>query len=223
MTKLPGLRVRIELELNFKERHPEKIATRMRELEVWEALFPGLHFHRAAAKKMKRLQKILPLAKKAGLNGKGLEWLAYMSILLTDSAPGLQSLVMDRLNLTPTERRTLADSIASLPQIKQFFNSKKTFRNSEVYLFLKNYALVPLLYCCATVERRQTQRWIAYHVTFLKPLKGELTGEDLLKMSCFPGPWLGSILEGIRLARMDGTISTREEELDYVRENMIRV
>ncbi|MDR1648635.1 MAG: hypothetical protein LBR71_00115, partial [Synergistaceae bacterium] len=182
----------------------------------------GLHFGVAAAKKMKRLQNILPLAQKAGLNFKGLEWLACVAVLLMDSAEGLQSVVMDRLNLTPHERRTVADSLSALPQIKQFFNLKKTFKNSEVYLFLEPYALVPLLYCWATVNRRQARRWIAHHATFLARLRGELTGEDLLEMKCSPGPWLGSILEGIRLERMDGRITTRAEELDYVKENMMR-
>ncbi|MDR2174570.1 MAG: CBS domain-containing protein [Synergistaceae bacterium] len=223
MAKLSAFRVRIELELIFRERRPEKIAARMRELEVWEALFSGPRFNATAAKRMKRLQMILPPAKKAGLNFKGLEWLAYVAVFLMDSAAGLQSLVMDRLNLAPAERRILADSIAALPQVKQFFNSKKTFKNSEVYLFLSNYALIPLLCCWAAVERRQTRRWIAHYATFLRPLRGELTGADLLKMSCNSGPWLGSILEGIRLERMDGRISDRDEELEYVRENMLRV
>jgi tRNA nucleotidyltransferase (CCA-adding enzyme) len=223
MAKLSGPRVRMELELNFKERRPAKIATRMRELEVWEALFPGSRFNTTAAKRMKRLQKILPLARKAGLHFKGLEWLAYLAIFLADSAASLQSLVMDRLNLTPAERRAVADSIAALPQMRQFFNAKKTYTNSEIYLFLKNYAPVPLLYCWVTVSRRQTRRWITHHVTFLTRLRGELTGEDLLAMGCSPGPWLSSMLEGIRLARMDGRISTRDGETDYVRDNMLRV
>jgi tRNA nucleotidyltransferase (CCA-adding enzyme) len=222
MGKLSGPRIRMELELNFKERRPEKIATRMRELEIWEALFPGLHFNTAAAGRMKRLQKILPLAKKAGLNFKGQEWLAYAAIFLTDSAASLQSLVMDRLNFTPAERQVLADSLSSLPQIKQFFNSRKTFQNSEVYLFLKHYSLVPLLYCWATVNRRQTRRWIARYAASLTSFKGELTGSDLLKMGYSAGPWLGEMLEALRLERMDGRIATRADEVQYVTESMIR-
>jgi tRNA nucleotidyltransferase (CCA-adding enzyme) len=222
MNRLSGPRIRMELELDFKERRPERIAARMRELEVWEALFPGLRFNAAAAKRMKRLQKILPLARKAGLNFKGLEWLAYVAVFLMESAANLQTLVMDRLNFTSVERRIVSDSLAALPHIKQFFNSKKTFQNSEVYLFLKSYAPVPLLYCWATVNRRQTRRWLAHHATFLTRLKGEMTGEDFLKMDYSPGPRLGEILEAIRLERMDGRITTRADEMDFVKAHLMR-
>jgi tRNA nucleotidyltransferase (CCA-adding enzyme) len=222
MNKLSSSRIRIELELDFRERRPERAATRMRELEVWEALFPGLHFNTAAAKRMKRLQNILPSARKAGLNFKGLEWLAYVAIFLADSAVSLQTLAMDRLNFSSAERRIVSDSLAALPHVKQFFNSKKAFQNSEVYLFLKSYALIPLLYCWATVERRQTRRWLAHHVTFLTRLRGELTGEDFLKMNYTSGPWLGEMLEALRLERMDGKITTRAEEMDFVQEHLLR-
>jgi tRNA nucleotidyltransferase (CCA-adding enzyme) len=222
MGKLSGPRVRMELELDFKERRPEKIAVRMGELEVWEALFPGLHFTPASANRMKRLQRILPAARRAGVNFKGLEWLAYVAAFLTDSSAALQSLVMDRLNLSPAERRAVVDSLAALPQLKQFFNSKRVFQNSEIYLFLKNYAPVPLLYCWVAAERRQTRRRIARHATFLMPLKGELTGEDLMKMGYLPGAWLGETLEAIRLERMDGRIETRDGEVWYARDNMMR-
>jgi tRNA nucleotidyltransferase (CCA-adding enzyme) len=220
--RLSGLRVRIELELSFKERRPEKVAARMQELNIWDALFPGLRFGSTASKKMKRLQRLLSAIRgRVGACG-GAEWLAYLAITLTDVPAILQSLVMDRLNLAPSERRVVVNSLAALPQLRQFFSSKRAFPNSEVYLFLKNYSPVSLLYCWAAAEHRQTRRWIARHATFMMPLKGELTGRDLMKMGCSPGPWMGEMLEAVRLERMDGRIATREDEISYIREFMMR-
>lgn len=47
------------------------------------------------------------------------------------------------------------------------------------------------------------------------PLRGELTGDDLVGMG-LKGSEIGEVLQGIRLARMDGRLSTREGEIGYV-------
>ena len=220
--KLSGPRLRMEMEINCKERLPKRIAARMQELGVWEALFPGLRFGAGAAKRMLRLQKLLPRARAAKVGFKGMEWLAHMAAVLSESPLSVQSAAMDRLNFTPLERQTLTDCLSSLTPIEQYFNTKKSPTNSEAYLFLKGFAPVPLLYCMAAVKRRQTRRWLLFYVIFLAPLKGELTGDDLLKMGYKPGPWLGELLEELRLERMDGRVKTRDDELQYVKDNMMR-
>ncbi|MDR3231635.1 MAG: CBS domain-containing protein [Synergistaceae bacterium] len=220
--KLSGPRVRMELEIDFRERLPRRIVTRMRELGIWESLFPGLRVGPAAEKKMRRLQTILSAAGRTKLDFKDQEWLTYMAVLLSESPVTVQSAVMDRLNFTPPERKILTESLAALPSIEQFFAMKRTPLSSEVYLFLKNYLPVQLLYCMASAKRHRTRRWIAHHALSLSSLKGELTGRDMLKMGYQAGPWVGELLEQVRLERMDGKLRTRDDEMRYLRENMLR-
>ncbi|MDR3265126.1 MAG: CBS domain-containing protein [Synergistaceae bacterium] len=222
LEKLSGPRVHMELEIDFREKLPRKIAVRMGELGVLDSLFPGLRFGPAAGKKMRRLEKILSAVRGVKLDFRDQEWLAYMAALLSESSLSVQSATMDRLNLTPPERKTLTDSLAALSPIEQFFTLKKNHLNSEAYLFLRNYAPVPLLYCVASAKRRQTRRWIARHVLSFSPMKGELTGGDMLKMGYRAGPWVGELLEQVRLERMDGKVKTRDDEMRYLKENMLR-
>lgn len=222
LEKLSGPRVRMELEIDCREHCPKKIAVRMQELGIWESLFSGLRFGPAAVKRLGRLQRLLPLAQRRGVNFKGQEWLAYVAAVLSESPVGVQSFAMDRLNFTPVERQTLADCLAALPSVEQFVNSRKNLRNSEVYLFLKRFAAVPLLYCLGAAGRRQTRRWIAACMISWGALRGELTGKDLMAMGYEAGPWMGDLLEGIRLDRMDGRIKNRDDELRYLEENMLR-
>jgi tRNA nucleotidyltransferase (CCA-adding enzyme) len=219
LEKLSGPRIRTEIELASKDRQPWKTARRMEELHIWDALFPGLRFGSSAGKKMRYLQKFFYCLKKESLSVfKGMEWLTYIAAIFSESSPTVRSSAMDRLNFTPQEREILMACFASPPPVEQFFGTKKTLRNSEVFLFLKDYAPVPLLYCMATLKKIQMRRWIARHLFVLTPLKGELRGDDLLKMGYKPGPWFGDMLEGIRLERMDGKIKNRDEELLYLLE-----
>gem|GEM_PF-6629390 len=221
LAKLSGSRIRTELEIDFKERYPLKVAMRNLEFGVWEALFQGFRVGKAF-KNFRRLQKFLPYAKKVGVNFKGMEWLAYMAAVLSESPGGAQSMAMDKLHFTPNERNTITSCLAAPAAVEQFIASQKTLKNSEVYLFLKPYDPVRLLYCMATVKRWQTRRWIVRHVLSFVPTKRELTGDDILKMGYKSGQWLGEILEAIKLERMDGNIKTRDEELHYVDENLMR-
>jgi tRNA nucleotidyltransferase (CCA-adding enzyme) len=223
--KLSSPRVRMEVEIDAKELRPQKAFERMQALGIWEALFPGLRFGPAVVKKMKRLQKILywtQKSKKISFNFKGMEWLTYMAAVCSESSANVRAAVMDRLNFTPREREIFTACLSSLAPVEQFFGSKKTFKNSEVYLFLKNYSPVALLYCIAAVKRRQTRRWLSMQLFSFLPLKGELKGDDLLKLGYSTGAWLGEMLEGIRLERMDGKIKTREDEVLYLQEMLRR-
>jgi len=222
LAKLSGPRIRIELEIDFKERFPLKIAGRSLELGIWEALFPGLRVGKPTLNKFGRLQKFLPRAQQAGVSFKGMEWLAYMAALLSDSPSGVQSSAMDRLYFTPHERETITACLTAPATVEQFTGSQKTLKNSEVYIFLKKYGLVSLLYCLAAVKRRQTRRWIVRHVLSFIPTKRELTGGDMIKMGYKPGRWLGETLEAIKLERMDGNIKSREDELRYLDDSLMR-
>jgi len=222
LAKLSGPRIRMELEANFKERLPLRIARRSLELKIWEALFPGVRVGKAVLKKFERLQKFLPLAKKNGVNFKGMEWLAYMTAVLSDSSDGVQSKAMDRMHFKPNERITIAASLTAPAVVEQFFAHQKTQKNSDVYLFLRKYEPVTLLYCMAAVKHRKTRRWIAHHAMSFVPTKTELTGDDILKMGHKPGRWLGEMLEAIKLERMDGKIKTREDEMRYVDDSLMR-
>ena len=218
LARLSGPRVRMELETDFKERLPKSIMIRMGELGIWEALFPGLRFSPSVEKRIEYLQRMFPKIKEFGIQLKGMGWLAYIAALLSDSPVNVQFSAMDRMNFSPPEREALTSCLSSLIPVEQFFGSKKTLKNSEVYLFLKNYSQVSLLYCMAAAKRRQARRWIVLHSLRFFSLKGELTGNDLIKMGYRPGPQIGELLENIRLESMDGKIATRDDEIRYLKE-----
>jgi tRNA nucleotidyltransferase (CCA-adding enzyme) len=220
--KLSGPRVKMELEIDFSEANPAKVAVRMRDLGVWEALFPGLRFTGSVSNKMRRLRRILQFLKKGRVVFRGDEWLTYLAALLSESPLEVRSLAMDRINLTPSERRVLEAAIAAPTRLRPFFASTQAKRAcSEVYLFLKAYSPVSLAYCLACEDKRGAGHWIAHHLTVLSATKCALTGGDLRAMGYAPGPWIGDMLETLRLEHMDGKLTSREDEVEFVKDNLI--
>ena len=210
--RLSAPRVRMELEISAKERRLVKIADRMQELKVWEALFPGIRFG-SALKKLRRLERFLPRARAIGLDFKGTEWLVFIADVLAASSANVRFSAMDRLSLNSVERKVLTDCFSCWPQVEQFFHSKKNPKNSEVYLLLRDHGPAPLLFWLTCLKRPVLRRCIVKHALSLMKVRGELTGEDLKSMGFPIGPELKNTLEKIRMGRMDGEVVTREDEL----------
>ena len=50
-----------------------------------------------------------------------------------------------------------------------------------------------------------------------------VTGQDLISMGWKPGPLFKKMLEAVQVRQLEGTLSTREEALDWVASNRVLV
>ena len=74
---------------------------------------------------------------------------------------------------------------------------------------------MPLLYWMTCLKSVQARRLIAEHLYAFKDIKSNLTGHDLQNMG-LSGRDVGQALNALKLALMDGDISSRVDEIDYV-------
>ena len=175
------------------------------ELGIWEALFPGFRLGTSIERRLHVLERFLPRARRVGVDFKGMEWIVGMAVVLAKSPPAVRFAAMDRLGLRPAERREMSICFDCWPQVEQFLGGKKNPRNSEIYLFFKPYGPAPLLFWMTCMKRWQSRRHVVRHLLSWTPLRGELTGDDLVGMG-LKGSEIGEVLQGIRLARMDGRL-----------------
>jgi tRNA nucleotidyltransferase (CCA-adding enzyme) len=69
----------------------------------------------------------------------------------------------------------------------------------------------------AKARKDPAKRAISLYLTKLRTVNVLLTGDDLKKMGIPPGPRYKKILAGLLDAKLDGTVSTKEDELSYVK------
>ncbi|MBQ6435573.1 MAG: hypothetical protein IJJ09_06195, partial [Synergistaceae bacterium] len=122
---------------------------------------------------------------------------------------------MDRMNLSPNEREQLTKCFQQWPNVEKFCSNYKTLKNSEIYLFFKDYGAVPLVYWLTCLKTPDTRRLIIEHLEVWTNVKGTLTGKDLQAMG-FKGKQIGDKLNEIKLAIIDGQIKTPDEEADFI-------
>lgn len=211
---LSAQRVRTELEHDVHETAFPKIVARMEELGAWEASFPGMKIDPRTPQRLRMARHILSWARRAGVEGKSIDWVLGMGIVLSGAPAKTRGAIMDRLALTPGERKEMTQCFEQWPGVERMLGGKKPPTPSEVYTMLKPYGIAPLMYW-ATLLPPSGRRLIARHVLEWTPLRALLTGHDLQELG-LSGPAVGEMLTRLRLARMDGEVEGREDELAFV-------
>lgn len=219
---LSTTRVRAELELISKENCFRKIVKRMSDLGVWDALFPGMKVTENAVKRLHIMEHFFTQVKKHEIDFKGMEWLVKMAVVFTESKYEVKFSAMDRMNLNPNEREQLTKCFQQWPNVEKFCSGRKDIKNSEAYLFFKDYGAVPLVYWLTCLKTPEARRLIIEHMESWINIKGEYTGKDLQAMG-LKGKEIGSTLSAIKLAIIDGEIKNHNDEINFVKEKIIGV
>ena len=209
-------RVRTELELISKESCFRKIVMRMRDLNVWEGLFPGMYVSESTDQRLHIMEHFISLVLRHGIDFKGMKWLIGIAVVLTDSKPEIKFAAMDRMNLNPNEREQLTKCFTQWPNVEKFCSGRKNIINSEAYLFFKDYSPVQLVYWLTCLKTPESRRLIIEHLEVWTNIKGSLTGKDLQAMG-LKGKSIGDALNQIKLAIIDKLITTHEQETEFVK------
>ena len=213
---LSTTRVRAELEIISKESCFRKIAVRMRDLGVWESLFPGVYVSIGLSRRLAIMDHFLHQVQQHGIDFKGMKWLVGMAVILTDSKPEIRFSAMDRMNLNPNERDQLTKCFMQWPNVEKFCANKKNIRNSDAYLFFKDYGPVPLVYWLTCLKSPEARRIIIEHLELWMTYRGKLTGAELQKFG-LKGKEIGEMLANIKLAIIDCEIKSLDDEINFVK------
>ena len=213
---LSGLRVKSELEFILRESRPYRAVRRLHELDIWENLFPGLEIGPTSLNLMRRLA-VFTRRLCRDLPEGDQTWLAFLAALVADNTEDFQRTVMDRLHLAPAERRLMEICLFQRGSAESDLGGMGDRAPSELYTYLVNVPPAGALFWAAATDRVRVRRRILLYLTRWHKVKPLLTGRDLLELGLRHGPEIGAVLKGLRDARLDGLLCTREEEIDWVR------
>ncbi len=142
--------------------------------------------------------------------------LFYMAYLIRDSEPREASEFIRKYKFDRSYRH-LADALGAFQEARQVLH-EPIDKASRLSIVIEN---LPIPYWADLIagkdkdspERRNMERFFGE----LMGVQPEVNGEDLIEEGFEPGPSFRKALDEIRRAKMDGEISTREEELEIAR------
>ncbi|KUL04139.1 MAG: Polynucleotide adenylyltransferase region [Synergistales bacterium 54_9] len=213
---LSGVKLRSELELVFTEKAPHVIVRRFRTLGFWKALFRGVNPGPLSIRTMRRITVFRRrLARDLPEMGK-YAWLAFLCALICEANEEDQLAVLDRLHLNPRERKIVEEGVTDLGPVENTLGERGEKTSSYIFDYLEDVHPVTAIYWAAATERWRARRRILLYLTRLRKIEPMLEGRDLLDLGYKEGPRIGKILRILRMARLDGLVETREDEIEWV-------
>ena len=115
----------------------------------------------------------------------------------------------------------LVDGRKETIAVGQGFFRKKSLKPSEIYHLLENLDPEWLLFIMAKTQQENTRKAISLYFRNLKEVRPDLRGRDLKDMGITPGPIYRQILDRLLDGRLNGNLTSRKEEVEFVRKHFI--
>jgi tRNA nucleotidyltransferase (CCA-adding enzyme) len=203
---ISGDRIRHELELMAAEEFPEKCMVRAGQLGLLEKVNKAL---KAGEWLVEKYGLARGMFKKSQLSQVYFSLLAYgMKVEQVDEFAA-------RLNFPVKTAQVICQSVyikAQLYRIEQEY-----FKPSDIYQLLSGYQLLPVEINAMAAESAVARKRLTLYCAELRFVKPELSGDDLLKLGVPQGPDIGDVLNILYVAKLNGDVKTRKEEVDIVR------
>jgi tRNA nucleotidyltransferase (CCA-adding enzyme) len=210
---LGGSRLKKELKLLLEA------AERKRALEILSELGgklcyldEHLEYGQAERKAIRRCEKLLAVF--PGM----INWAVFLALLLSSLPEAQLESVLARLHLTNEERNIVVSGLMLLPKLAAI---GKDARPSEIYEVLhgeSDEAMV-IAVCLAPDDSlgKAVRRMARLYTEELRKIVPETSGQDLLSLGFAQGPKLGQVLKSLLVAKLNGQVTTKHEELEFVK------
>lgn len=154
-------------------------------------------------------------------------WLLFLLCLLDTLSVAALRKVTRWFSMLPDEQSVL---VVELPRalklqrkIRQLLRHGETPPNSEIYHWFESLQSEILLYLMARSDNESLRQWISLYMTDLRREKVLLSGHDLVQLGLTPGPEFQKIFRCLLDARLDQFIRTREDEIEWLRQNVLNL
>ena len=202
-----GDRLRRELDHMFREEKAGSILLRAAGLGVLSALYPGLP---EAPTLERRLSHI-------SLEGGPVQPHQYLALLAYSLGRDQRDDFVRRLNMPATWAKVVRDvalaqeASASLAAVAS---------PGVVYRQLRGLSPEAVQVAAALVEDEGSRNNLRRYLEEWRHVRPMLNGHDLVRLGVPAGPRTGMMLEALRDARLDGRVSSREDEKALIRERV---
>ncbi len=206
LRRITGERIRNELTLLLKERDPELSFLLLQQRGILEAIHTAFRVTDAIVPRMTQARAAEPLATLKPIERTDLLW-----IMLLVDVPHLPDL-LDRLLFSGA----LVDSL--LETVKLIQHPVTDTKPSRVVARLDGHSELALFAAWIIATDPLARSAIQMYVETWRHVRPQTDGHTLHRLGVPPGPRYGIILARLRAARLDGVITTDEQEAHLLKE-----
>jgi tRNA nucleotidyltransferase (CCA-adding enzyme) len=215
--QLDGRRLFAELRLILEEERALSILERMQEFGLLRSVHPDLVLDARLRMVLQKTREVCTWFRLLYLDIEWEEWLVLLLALFAFLNEEALAEVRKRLDL---QGRKILGRLDEKPEaektLRHFAAGRSEPRPSQIYRRLEPFSPEVLLYMMARTARDSTRRAISLYITRLRGTRVSVTGRDLKALGFSPGPLYREILDRVLEARLNGEVSDRQSEMEWI-------
>ncbi len=221
--KVSGERLREEIRLLLKEKDPLKAIKRMKSLDELRFISPKISFGAPQEEYCRNVKKLasvygnyFSMASPCDL------WLVYFMAIIDGLNLSETLRVCDRFVIRRDDKLRIISEKKSEKKVMALLSAKKEILPSRTYRALEPLSSETLLFIMAKCGGRLLKRRAKDFLTKYNSVRISLRGADLKRLGAQPGPCFTEILKATLYAKIDGLISTKQDELSFAEKQIKR-
>jgi tRNA nucleotidyltransferase (CCA-adding enzyme) len=215
--QLEGRRLLGELKHVLREERPGPILEKMQELDLLRVIHPDLTLNQRLRTVLEKAWQVSSWFRFLYLDIRWEEWLFNFLCLLALLDEEAVEAVRKRLSIMGKGITAVMGAKGEGEQaLKQMAVGPRDLKPGQIYQLLHPLPIEVLLYLMTKTSREQTRKSISLYITKLRSVKIAVTGKDLSEMGYEPGPHYKEILEKVMDARLNGFVTDRDTEREWI-------
>ncbi len=215
--QLDGRRLMGELKLILQEPGVREILERMQELGLLRVIHPDLALNKRLRAILEKSGQVSSWFRFLYLDIPWEEWrfnLLCLLALLDDQA------VMEARRRLAIVGKRLTGILQAKAEgekvLKKIAAGGRELKPGQLYRLLHRLPIEVLLYLMTKTTREKTRKALSLYITRLRSIRVSVTGADLQEMGYKPGPRYKDILEKVMEAKLNGHVTDRKTERDWI-------
>ena len=216
--ELSGKRVLAELRLILQEENPMAAIRRLNDFKLLKVIHPSIKLDKAMLASLNSAKKVLAWHDLLFLEESYKKWIVYFLILIRNCSSPVTQKICHRFELTPDVEKILCVERFEADKCVVWLERNLPAPDSVLYHKMAGYKTELILFMMAVAKKKVVKKSISHYFTELRRTKLFLKGRDLKKMGLKPGPVYRQVLESVLDARLDGTLKSKKDEIEFARQ-----
>jgi len=221
--RLSGHRIFGELQLIMEEDNPPSVIKRMADFDLLKFFHPQLTYDKAMQGLMESINEVLTWFELLFLNEEWEKWRVYFLGMVDGLNDDRSSDFGERFAFMKKDTKKVLSERNQAKSALTKLQTQKSLKNSTIYAILQSLSIEALLYIMAKSTQTRIKKAISYYITQLRFTESVLNGRDLKKAGLPPGKIYKRVLDNLLNARLDGKITSREDEVSFVKNHFLSV
>ncbi len=216
--ELSGKRVFIELRLILQEENPVAAIRRLDDFDLLKVIHPSIKLEKALMTTLNSAKKVLSWHDLLFLDESYKKWIVYFLVLIRNCKPDISKEICRRFELKPDEAKILCSERFQADRCVFWLERNLPASDSVIYRKLYGFRTELILFMMAVAKKKAVKKAISHYFTDLRRTRLLLKGKDLKKMGLKPGPVYRQVMETVLDARLDGTLKSKKDEIEFARQ-----